>query len=155
MMRRLGIVAAHIGAWCVALVSVALFAMIWPPLGPGVDISVSDTSFVVLHGHFTLLPFFLAAAITFVAWRCRSVNLPIRLSWLTLGLHLVAALLLLRFLRRAAVSSAGDAVTILFPPNQALGYTYLWSALATIALCLAGSALSLVRSVRVPVVPSA
>jgi hypothetical protein len=141
---------AHLGAWCVAFVGVALCAMIWPSLGPGVDISVSDTSFVVLHGHFTVLPSLLVGAITLVARRCRSLNLPIRLSWLTLGLHLVAALLLLRALRRVPVSSVGDTVAILFPPDQTLGYVYLWSALATIALCFAGSSVSLVRSVRFP-----
>ena len=151
MVRKVGVVVAHLGAWCVALVGVALCAMIWPSLGPGVvRIGVSDTSFVVLHGYFAVFPSLLVGAITLVAWRCRSLNLPIRLSWLTLGLHLVAGLLVLRALRRVPVSSAGDTIVILFPVDQVLGYVCVWSALATIALCLAGSSLSLVRSARFP-----
>ena len=150
MVRKVGVVVAHLAAWCVAPVGVGLCAMIWPSFGPGVDISVSDTFFVVLHGHFAVLPSLLVGAITLVAWRCRSLNLPIRLSWLTLGLHLVAGLLVLRALRRVPVSSAGDTIVILFPADQTLGYVCLWSALATIVLCLAVSSLSLVRSVRFP-----
>lgn len=148
MMKRLGLIAAHVGAWLVGILGVALFAAIWPSLGPGVDINVSDSSFVVLHGHFTLLPVMWVGAVTFVAWKCRSLNLFIRLSWLTMGLHVLAAILLLRTLRTVPVGAGGNAVTILIPSDPTLGYAYLGSALATVGLCLAGSALSLVRSGR-------
>jgi hypothetical protein len=148
LLSKLTVIALHVAAWFVAFLGVVLCAAMWPSLGPGVDINVTDTSFVVLHGHFTLLPGMLVVAITLVAWRSRTLNFPIRLSWALLALHILAATLLLRTLRSVPPTPAGETVSIVAPNDPTLGYLYLGSALATVGLCLAGWWLSLVRAVR-------
>jgi len=144
-----GVVGAHLAAWFVPVIGLALLTSIWPPIGPGLDIWLSDTSFVVFHSHFTLLPFVLVGAVTFVAWRCHALNLAIRLSWFAALLHLAVSLLLFRGLG-VPTNQAKDITTVLIPTDPTLGYLYLGSALATLAFCLAGSAHSVIKSVRAP-----
>jgi hypothetical protein len=146
VLNKLTTFAAHLGAWLAALVGVALCVGIAPSLGPGVDIHVNDAYFIVAHALFSLVPLMCVVAVSVVAWRCRSINLPIRISWIALGIHLLAALLIWRALWMSSVAPRSGDATSSAPIDAWLGITYFASALATLAACLVGWFLSLVRA---------
>jgi hypothetical protein len=145
MLNKLAIVAVHLAAWLAALVCVGICVGAAPSLRPGIDIDVNDAYFIVTHALFSLVPLMCVAAVSVVAWRYRTLNLPIRLSWVALGVHLLTAFLVWRVLPALVAPSGGN--TVVFVPTDAtLGFMYFASALATLAAYLVGWWLSLVRA---------
>ncbi len=87
IVSQVKVIAVHFGACLAALLGVWLCVTLSPSLGPGVDIHVSDSYFIVAHRLFSIAPSACLAAVSLVAWRCQTINLLLRLSWVVLGIH--------------------------------------------------------------------
>jgi hypothetical protein len=145
-MKKLGVLAVHLAAWLAALSGAALVALLWPSIGPAVDIQVRDTTFIIAHGNFSLIAAMFMAVLGIVAWRYHAIDVMARLAGAIFAMHLAAAVLMWAF--QPSLATPGGGIVRILPSSLALGYLYLGSSLITAVVCVLGWTVSLARTLR-------